>query len=311
MVTRILLATALLASCDASSASNTPADQGAPVDAETPVSADDMTAQTEEEKVLETIQRMTEAFNRGDIDAVMSTYEDPAAVVFAPDQPTASTTEQIRAGFEQFVTMKPNFSFSGHEVYIADDIAVHHTPWKMTATAPDGTAIEHKGLSVAVLRRQSDGEWLMAIDNPSGEIATDVGPGEGDEKSVLETIKRMTTSFRDGDIEGIMSTYAPSAIVLFQPGVVVAGLTELRGAFEASIAMKPKFEFGAHKVVISGDIAVHHNPWTMTASAPDGSTIEQSGLSIAVLQRQADGQWLMVIDNPHGQRLIDTIGYPD
>jgi ketosteroid isomerase-like protein len=42
----------------------------------------------------------------------------------------------------------------------------------------------------------------------------------------------------------------------------------------------------------------------MTGKSPDGQEIKQSGLSVAVLRRQADGGWKMVIDNPHGGRLL-------
>ena len=57
----------------------------------------------------------------------------------------------------------------GHEVISAGDIALHLTPWKMTGVAPDGSPINGAGLSVAVLRRQPDGKWLMVIDNPFGD----------------------------------------------------------------------------------------------------------------------------------------------
>jgi ketosteroid isomerase-like protein len=43
----------------------------------------------------------------------------------------------------------------------------------------------------------------------------------------------------------------------------------------------------------------------MTGTAPDGTPIRQSGLSVAVLRKQADGKWLMVFDNPFGQHLLD------
>jgi ketosteroid isomerase-like protein len=39
----------------------------------------------------------------------------------------------------------------------------------MTGVAPDGSAIAGGGLSVAVLRRQAGGKWLIVIDNPFGD----------------------------------------------------------------------------------------------------------------------------------------------
>jgi ketosteroid isomerase-like protein len=43
----------------------------------------------------------------------------------------------------------------------------------------------------------------------------------------------------------------------------------------------------------------------MTGKVPDGTDIKQSGLSVVVLRKQADGKWLMVFDNPFGQHLLD------
>lgn len=58
------------------------------------------------------------------------------------------------------------------------------------------------------------------------------------------------------------------------------------------------------EVLLAGDTAIHTAPWSMRATAPDGTPIEQRGLSVAVLRRQRDGSWLMVTDNPYGQRLL-------
>jgi ketosteroid isomerase-like protein len=67
----------------------------------------------------------------------------------------------------------------------------------------------------------------------------------------------------------------------------------------------PHFTFSdGHDVVVNGDLALHITPWNMTATAPDGQQISQSGLSVAVLRKQLDGAWKMVIDNPHGGRLL-------
>ena len=315
---QLLTAAAVLTACDADR-TNPHGETATPgtTAADTP---DDTAAQQDQQEILRTIETMTSAFNRGDIDTVMGTYEDPATVVFQPGAP-AMTREQLRAGFEEFAAAKPNFRFSSHEVYISGDIAVHLTPWTMTATAPGGTTMTDQGLSVAVLRRQDDGDWLMAIDNPFGQFLLDrsddadnapkTADAEEVEREILATIDTMTASFAAGDVDGVMSTYAPRATVLFEPGIATRGTDAIRAAFEQSVQAKPTFEFSGHEVYVAGDLAVHNNPWSMTATAPDGTTIEQSGLSVAVLQRQDDGRWLMAIDNPHGQRLLESPGYPE
>jgi uncharacterized protein (TIGR02246 family) len=118
--------------------------------------------------ILSTIDAMTNAFHQGDIDAIMRTYEPGAVVVGEPGAPV-SGTPALRAMFAGFIAAKAHFTFLGHEVIHADDVALHLTPWRMTGVAPDGTEVAASGLSVAVLRRQPDGRWLMIIDDPYGD----------------------------------------------------------------------------------------------------------------------------------------------
>lgn len=123
----------------------------------------------EQKKVFATIEKMVFAFQNKDIDGVLATYEDNAIVMFEPQKPVQGK-ETLKAIFTQFVGMNPQYTFSGHEIYISDDIATHTAPWKMVGQLPDGTKIEQSGLSVAVLRKQSDGNWLMIQDNPHGQF---------------------------------------------------------------------------------------------------------------------------------------------
>ena len=123
----------------------------------------------EQRKVFSTIERMVTAFEKKDIDGVLATYETNAIVMFEPQKPVQGK-ETLRAVFTQFVSMNPQYTFSGHEVYVSGDIATHIAPWKMTGQLPDGSKIEQSGLSIAVLRRQADGNWLMIQDNPNGQF---------------------------------------------------------------------------------------------------------------------------------------------
>lgn len=125
-----------------------------------------------------------------------------------------------------------------------------------------------------------------------------------EQNKVLRTITEMGSNYNARDIDAVMQAYEASAVVLFEPGNPVSGLAVIKGAFQGSLAVNPYFSFGKHEVTIAGDIALHLTPYTMTGKTPDGQNISQSGLSVAVLRRQADGQWLMVIDNPHGQTLL-------
>lgn len=122
--------------------------------------------------------------------------------------------------------------------------------------------------------------------------------------TILSTIDTMTSAFHAGDLDGILRTYEPGAVVMGEPGAPVSGTPALRAMFAGFIAAKAHFTFQGHEVIEAGDLALHLTPWRMAGVAPDGSAIAAEGLSVAVLRRQPDGTWLMVIDNPYGGALL-------
>jgi len=125
-----------------------------------------------------------------------------------------------------------------------------------------------------------------------------------EQSTVISTIQTMTTAFHNSDIAGVFASYEKNAAVMFEPAKQVSDPVEFKKFFEELFQLNPKFEYSGHEVYIANDLALHIAPWTMKGNAPDGGVIEQSGLSVAVLRKQTDGNWLMVLDNPHGQRLI-------
>lgn len=122
--------------------------------------------------------------------------------------------------------------------------------------------------------------------------------------TVLTTIEKMTASLQDANIDAVMATYEIGASVVFEPGAPVSDQAIIRQVFSEMAALQPQVTYSGHEVIVAGDIAVHLAPWSMTGKSPDGEEIQQGGLSVAVLRRQSDGSWLMVIDNPHGERLL-------
>lgn len=50
----------------------------------------------------------------------------------------------------------------------ANDLTLLITEWTINGTEPDGKPINLTGRGTVVLRSQSDGSWLMVIENPWG-----------------------------------------------------------------------------------------------------------------------------------------------
>ncbi len=126
-----------------------------------------------------------------------------------------------------------------------------------------------------------------------------------EQKNVLSTIEKMTGNFQEKNINGVMSCYEPNAVVVFEPETPIFDTNVLKEMFTEMSMANPVFSYSGHEVFITGNIAMHIAPWQMTAKAPDGTEIKQSGLSVAVLRKQKNGQWLMILDNPHGQFLMN------
>ena len=52
--------------------------------------------------------------------------------------------------------------------------------------------------------------------------------------------------------------------------------------------------------VQAGDIALLCAQWHLTGTGPDGQSVVLNGKTAEVVQRQPDGRWLYLIDNPYG-----------
>ena len=115
---------------------------------------------------LDTISYLLAARSRGDIKAALACYEPNATVVMGPGK-FASGEDAIKA-FTQ-ATISLLVIFGDREIVEAEDIALHVSQWTLRPT--DGPEIA--GRTTDVLRRQPDGNWLLAVDNPWGSSLLD------------------------------------------------------------------------------------------------------------------------------------------
>jgi ketosteroid isomerase-like protein len=113
------------------------------------------------------MDRMVEGYESSDADVILGTYEPEAAYAVAPGQHVTGTTD-LRGLFVQIIAAKPAFTFGTSEVVVAGDLALHLSRYDATLGGDGSPDAVHTGLSVAVLRRQPGGAWLMVIDHPAG-----------------------------------------------------------------------------------------------------------------------------------------------
>jgi len=107
------------------------------------------------------------ALNAGDIDALVALYEPEASLSPAPGK-QVSGHAAIRDALAHFVAAKPRMDLSVRVIAQSGDLALCTARWKLAMTDAEGKPQEVAGQSVEVVRRQADGRWLFAIDEPFG-----------------------------------------------------------------------------------------------------------------------------------------------
>ena len=92
--------------------------------------------------------------NAGDVDGVVALYEEDAVLAFPPGQITIGA-DAIWEVYERFLSQRPTLTSAGQsEPLVHKDVALTST------RLPGG------GATAEVGRRQSDGTWLWAVDQP-------------------------------------------------------------------------------------------------------------------------------------------------
>lgn len=114
-----------------------------------------------------TVNQLIEAINHGDLDAALALYDKDAVLVAQPGR-IARGTEELRRALEGFIAMKATLRSEAQQVIECGDLALYVSRWNLRGTDPGGKAMTMGGQSTDILRRQSDGRWLIALDNPWG-----------------------------------------------------------------------------------------------------------------------------------------------
>ena len=116
---------------------------------------------------IDTVRNLLEAINQGDVDKALGLYE-PEAVFITQPGIVARGKDAIRTALEGFISLKPSLKGESTELVEAGDVALYCSKWTLVGTSPDGKRVEMGGISSDVLRKQTDGRWLIIVDNPWG-----------------------------------------------------------------------------------------------------------------------------------------------
>jgi uncharacterized protein (TIGR02246 family) len=103
-----------------------------------------------------------------------------------------------------------------------------------------------------------------------------------------------------GNVDAAVALYEPNATFMAEPGKPVTGHAAIRQLMAGMMATKPKLTMKVPIVVQNGELALLVSDYTVVSTGPDGKQTSISARGTEVVRRQADGNWLFVIDNPTG-----------
>ncbi|MBI3637277.1 MAG: SgcJ/EcaC family oxidoreductase [Candidatus Rokubacteria bacterium] len=106
-----------------------------------------------------------DAFNAGDVDALVALYEPDAALVRRSGE-RVTGRDAIRAMFAGSLARQPRIDAVTRKVVVAGDLALVFGDWTLHTTGADGRPVQASARSTEVLRRQADGTWRYLIDDP-------------------------------------------------------------------------------------------------------------------------------------------------
>ena len=109
-----------------------------------------------------------EHVNASDLEALLALYE-PGCALVKSDGTVATGHAAIRDVMERLIAMRPVIRTEVTKVVrTGDALAIVYNDWSLTAKQADGTVVERAGRALEVVRRQADGTWRFAIDDPFG-----------------------------------------------------------------------------------------------------------------------------------------------
>ena len=125
------------------------------------------------------------------------------------------------------------------------------------------------------------------------------------QRNPADVINQLVKAINEGNLDAAAACYDAQAVFVVEPGQVTTGTKALRDALAGFIAMKITITAETYKVVQTGDLALYIAKWNAVGTAPDGAPVKLCGTSSDVLRRQADGRWLIAIDNPFGVAILN------
>lgn len=109
---------------------------------------------------------LEDAFNDGDLDALVDAYDEDAVLVVPPAGRSVRGRDSIRAATAPLLALGPYFTSVVHKTLQTDGLAVTYARWELVGAAADGSPMRLSGRGTIVSRRRPDGTWGIVLDDP-------------------------------------------------------------------------------------------------------------------------------------------------
>ncbi|WP_345607718.1 YybH family protein [Pseudonocardia adelaidensis] len=104
------------------------------------------------------------AFNDGDLEAFLDLHEEHAVSVIPPEGRHAVGRTEIGAALAPIFARRVRVAIEVASKLESDGLALTHA--QVRVAEPGGESWDAVGRGTVVSRRQSDGTWLIVLDNP-------------------------------------------------------------------------------------------------------------------------------------------------
>lgn len=119
------------------------------------------------------VELLDRAFNEGNLEVILSFYEESAVVVAADPPRFLRGSAELRSFFAGAIGSKLVAKQIKTRVIEADGVALFVSRWSLSPRNHDSAAATRTFVATSVFRRQSDGTWKILIDNPFGPLLLD------------------------------------------------------------------------------------------------------------------------------------------
>ena len=116
------------------------------------------------------IEQFAERLNQGDVEGALALYHEDATFAAQPGA-VVQGTDAIRAALDSFADLNPSLSGTIEKALTAGDVALVVNRWTLEGRERNGRPVRMAGVSADVVRRDADGSWKIAIDDPWGGVA--------------------------------------------------------------------------------------------------------------------------------------------